>query len=446
MLRLFFQYLSTRRAPLTLIGLFLITPGVTFAATNLSSIQDYLAAIATFLQNIILPFLFSFAFLYFLINLARLYVFEGASDSSHDQARNNAIWGIAAFVFLFSLWGIVTLVLNGLQINNNTAAACPDYITKFGGTCSETPATPFGSSQTFVSNTGGTNTYSGGANTYSGGANSYAGGSNSYAGGANAYPGSTITHPGLADLIFGNGKSGASFITNTGGPRALNNTPNIASTASCQSGLQTLELAAQTESVQAAYALIVSANGSVSWTNITDATGANGIGYDKDTFDSLLANQPKQVYIVTMHPESRTNNESLTMNGEGPTAGDLAAMCTSGHTNVTYVTVDHRGLWSVTPQADTCPYNATASAQLPIIETWNDLSMLAASTRNSELAKYVADSATPSSYQNYFAPYKAQDFGSMGPTAIRAFANDAETIASTTVTYTNNLAGFCSNL
>ena len=110
-------------------------PLVSLAATgNLSTAQGILISLETFFQRILLPFLFSVAFLYFIINIARYFILEGGKTESHAKARQQAIYGIAAFVFLFILWGIVTMILNGLQIGN-ASAQCPDFVTQFGGAC-----------------------------------------------------------------------------------------------------------------------------------------------------------------------------------------------------------------------------------------------------------------------------------------------------------------------
>lgn len=117
------------------LGIFAL-PLVAVAASNgFTSLQGFLVAAALFLQNIFLPFLFSLAFIYFLINLARYFVVEGDNEGSHAKARSQAVYGIAAFVFLFALWGIVAMVVSGLQIGGYRPS-CPDFISQFGGTCS----------------------------------------------------------------------------------------------------------------------------------------------------------------------------------------------------------------------------------------------------------------------------------------------------------------------
>ena len=108
----------------------------TFAAVagGKDTVQGYLVLIMLFINNVILPLLFSIALLFFLINAARYFVFGGADSGSQEKARLMALYGIGAFVFLVSIWGIVNMLVSGLDLRN-TAADCPDYFRNFGGVC-----------------------------------------------------------------------------------------------------------------------------------------------------------------------------------------------------------------------------------------------------------------------------------------------------------------------
>ena len=108
----------------------------TFAAVagGKDSVQGYLVLIMLFINNVILPLLFSIALLFFLINAARYFVIEGGDSGSRDKARLMALYGIGAFVFLVSIWAIVNMLVSGLGLRN-TAADCPDYFRNFGGVC-----------------------------------------------------------------------------------------------------------------------------------------------------------------------------------------------------------------------------------------------------------------------------------------------------------------------
>lgn len=91
------------------------------------NIQTFLTNILTFLNGTIMPFLIALAFVFFLWNAFRYFIVGGANEESQEKAKTLAMWGIAAFVFIVSLWGIVNLLVGGLGFGTNTPTTS-DYI------------------------------------------------------------------------------------------------------------------------------------------------------------------------------------------------------------------------------------------------------------------------------------------------------------------------------
>lgn len=100
---------------------------ITSNAGNLSSLDKILVSIVYFINNILLPLLFAIALLLFLVNAVRFFIIQSDDEEGRKKARRLMIYGIAAFVFLVSIWGIVNLIVTGLQLNSETAV-CPDYL------------------------------------------------------------------------------------------------------------------------------------------------------------------------------------------------------------------------------------------------------------------------------------------------------------------------------
>ncbi len=96
------------------------------------NIQTFLGDILTFLDKIIFPLLFALAFLFFIWNATRYFIIGGANEESQVKAKRLAFWGIAAFVFIMSLWGIVNLFVGGLGFGTSTVIF-PDYYVSGGG-------------------------------------------------------------------------------------------------------------------------------------------------------------------------------------------------------------------------------------------------------------------------------------------------------------------------
>ena len=89
-------------------------------------LQTLLANIYKFIDTAIIPLLIAIAFFIFLWNIARYFIIGGANEESQEKARSLAMWGIAAFVVMLSIWGIVNLLIDGLDLKN--APITPDYM------------------------------------------------------------------------------------------------------------------------------------------------------------------------------------------------------------------------------------------------------------------------------------------------------------------------------
>lgn len=430
------------------IALLLLLPVYAYAASN--SIQELLTNVSFFIKEILVPVLFGIAFLFFLINMMKYFVIGAANEDARAKGRKNILYSVIAFVFLISIWAIVTLFVEGIGIDEN-ASLCPDYLENcdnidggqgtsggFGGVTF--PGT--GSGGGTISGGGGSGGLSGGT----GGSGSGTGGIGDGTGGGTGGTGggSSSNFAGLAELVFGTGKDSTLFTRYTGGPRAIYQTPSIAATASCESGMNTLLLANRVETTQAAYALYKDNAGATRWENLTDLHSTNHITYDKDVLETLMNTNIHNLHVIHTHQKSRTENMGLIMEGHGPSASDMKSMCTNDDASITYAVVDWNGIWTMTRQADTCPYSTLAKNTLPLIETYGALASLEASTRQTELSNYTNVSVTPTTYQDHFANISAQTLPSLTPEEVLDLSSFYQTYASTTITYKRAVDTFCS--
>ncbi len=426
-----------------------LVANTTLAADTWSSAESteagtYLVRFSGFLSNVLLPTVFSLAFLFFIYNTARYYIIDASNQLDRAKAKNQALYSIAAFVFLVSLWAIVNLIAGSFNLNNTET--CPDYYKIFNKSCgtpisanSDSTSGGFSSvSSNSGSYTGGSNSYSGGTGDYSSGSDSYSGGTDSYSGGSSAYGAS------LAELIFGTGKDGAGYHRSLIESAALATTPIIPDTTSCEAGFQTLMLAARTETAQSAYAYYKTSTGADRWKNITDRSNTNYIGYDRDILDELLGSDSRELYIIHVHPDTRVDALGLTATGHGPSAADMALVCQLNDPTLTYLTVDETGVWALTQSTVTCPMSATTTTDLATIETFADLAILEASTRADELAKYLADSLTPAAQKTTFGALDAATLPSLSLEEILALSDTNQVNAGITLTHFDDVTEFCS--
>ena len=70
------------------------------------------------IQNIvnkdIIPLIFTLAFIFFLINLVRFFFIESGAEAG-EKGRKTLIYGLIGLAVLFSVWGLVNLLLNTLN-------------------------------------------------------------------------------------------------------------------------------------------------------------------------------------------------------------------------------------------------------------------------------------------------------------------------------------------
>ncbi len=88
-------------------------------------IQTLLQSIGNIFNNAIFPFILALAGFVFLYNVVRYFIIGGANSEDQEKARTLALWGILAFVFIVSIWGIVNTLAN---IFGGNPAITPDYM------------------------------------------------------------------------------------------------------------------------------------------------------------------------------------------------------------------------------------------------------------------------------------------------------------------------------
>jgi hypothetical protein len=95
-------------------------------------IQDFILDVVSFLNSSIVPFLFAIAFLVFVWNAVRYFVIGGSNETEQEKARSLATWGLAAFIIMVSLWGIVNMFVSGFGIGRSRCIV-PDYLREKSG-------------------------------------------------------------------------------------------------------------------------------------------------------------------------------------------------------------------------------------------------------------------------------------------------------------------------
>lgn len=106
----------------------LLLPRLSHAQT----FQAFLNNFVIFVSNTLIPFLIVIAFLFFVYNAIRYFVFEGSNEDGQEKAKSLALYGVFAFVLIIIFWGIVNLLASSIGLDGENAPAS-DYVEMGGG-------------------------------------------------------------------------------------------------------------------------------------------------------------------------------------------------------------------------------------------------------------------------------------------------------------------------
>ncbi|MBU2103989.1 pilin [Patescibacteria group bacterium] len=82
------------------------------ASAHAASFKDFTASLVELVNDSVIPLLYAFAFLFFLVGMVRFFFFGG--EEHRQKGKQFMLWGVIGFVVLFSVWGIVRLFLTAI--------------------------------------------------------------------------------------------------------------------------------------------------------------------------------------------------------------------------------------------------------------------------------------------------------------------------------------------
>lgn len=92
----------------------LLMPAVIFAEEYFGEVDTFFKNIGGFIDNILIPLLFTVALLFFIYGMFRYFVLGAANEESRQKGRSIMWWSILGFVLMVSIWGIVDIISSGL--------------------------------------------------------------------------------------------------------------------------------------------------------------------------------------------------------------------------------------------------------------------------------------------------------------------------------------------
>ncbi len=102
-----------------------LLPLCAFAAGN-TSIQSQLIVFLGFVNNVLVPLIFSIAFLFLIWGFAKFFIFKGSTEEGRDSGKRLLLYGVLGLVIMISIWGIVRMAMGAFDINKSSVP-CPDF-------------------------------------------------------------------------------------------------------------------------------------------------------------------------------------------------------------------------------------------------------------------------------------------------------------------------------
>ncbi len=81
---------------------------------NFGVIGNTTGFVISFLNGYIIPLLIAVAFLAFIWGMFTYFIRGGASEEGRQQGKQLAVYAVAGFVLIVSLWGIVNVIAGGM--------------------------------------------------------------------------------------------------------------------------------------------------------------------------------------------------------------------------------------------------------------------------------------------------------------------------------------------
>jgi uncharacterized membrane-anchored protein len=95
-------------------------------------VDTFFTNIGGFIDDILIPLLFTVALLFFVYGMFRYFVLGAANEESRQKGRSIMWWSILGFVLMVSIWGIVNIISSGL-FGNTQPPDIPGTPTLSGG-------------------------------------------------------------------------------------------------------------------------------------------------------------------------------------------------------------------------------------------------------------------------------------------------------------------------
>lgn len=83
--------------------------------------------ILLFIDYVLVPLVFSLAFIVFLWGIFNFFIAGGADEEKREKGKQFMVWGIIGFFVMVSVWGIVNLLVNSFGFGGQQRPDLPTF-------------------------------------------------------------------------------------------------------------------------------------------------------------------------------------------------------------------------------------------------------------------------------------------------------------------------------
>ena len=102
-----------------LIPLAFLVPLSAFAKVGeFKDAKDFMQGLTNFINDAVVPAIFALGFLVFIWGMYKTFILGGSDEEKQGEGRQLMMYAVIGFVVMISLWGIVNLIANSLELND----------------------------------------------------------------------------------------------------------------------------------------------------------------------------------------------------------------------------------------------------------------------------------------------------------------------------------------
>lgn len=100
------------------------------ASAQFGEINNFFGKITTFINNTLIPLIFTIALLVFIWGMYESFIQGGKNPDKQKEGRQLMIYAVVAFVLMVSIWGIVNALASGLGFSGQNIQNIPSVPTR----------------------------------------------------------------------------------------------------------------------------------------------------------------------------------------------------------------------------------------------------------------------------------------------------------------------------